>query len=121
MSARDNILNRVRSALGRSGPPSDAPNDAPTAAVRARLRDHPRGPLPSMDWEPLARFEERCLALSSSVARVGTLAEVPAALAQYVTQKDLPRSGVCWPELAGGWARHRGAPCDWRRPTRHHR
>jgi L-lactate dehydrogenase complex protein LldG len=101
MSARDNILNRVRSALGRSRPPSEASS----AAMRTRLREHPRGPLPSMDWEPVARFKERCLALSSSVDQIATLAEVPAALARYLAQQELPRDGVCWPELGA---------LDWR-------
>jgi L-lactate dehydrogenase complex protein LldG len=101
VSARDNILNRVRGALGRSGPPSEASG----AAMRARLREHPRGPLPSMPWEPLSRFKERCLALSSSVDQVATLAEVPAALARYLAHEELPRAGVCWPELGA---------LDWR-------
>jgi L-lactate dehydrogenase complex protein LldG len=101
MSARDNILNRVRSALGRSAPPSEASS----AAMRTRLREHPRGPLPSMPWEPVSRFKERCLALSSSVDQIATLAEVPAALARYLAQQELPRDGVCWPELGA---------LDWR-------
>jgi len=96
-SARDEILGRIRAALGRDAPLSDVQS----AATRARLREHPRGPLPSMDWEPFARFKERCLALSTSVAEVRDLSGVPAAVAQYVAHNDLPRAGVCWPELAG--------------------
>ena len=100
MSARDNILGRIRSALGRTGPLSEAQS----ASMRARLREHPRGPLPSLDWEPVARFKERCLALSSSVAQVRERSDAPAAIAHYLAQKDLPRAGVCWPELAElGW------------------
>lgn len=97
MSARDDILARIRSALGREGPL----NESRSAAVRARLREHPRGPLPSMDWELAARFKERCLVLSSTVAEVAELSELPTAVALYVTQNELPRNGVCWPELAG--------------------
>ena len=97
MTARDNILNRIRSALGRTEPLEQTS----AAAMRARLAGHPRGPLPSMDWEPVARFAERCLVLSSSVAHLRSRSEVPAAVARYLSEGDLPRSGVCWPELAG--------------------
>ena len=100
MSARDNILGRVRQALGRSGPLSDAE----TAAMRAKLRDHPRGPQPSMPWEPVSRFKERCAILSSTVDEAASLADVPQTVARYLSERDLPRAGVCWPELAGlGW------------------
>ena len=97
MTARENILNRIRSALGRTGPLEQAS----AAAMRARLAGHPRGPLPSMDWEPVARFAERCLVLSSTVAHLRSRSEVPAAVARYLSEGALPRSGVCWPELAG--------------------
>jgi L-lactate dehydrogenase complex protein LldG len=97
MSARDNILGRIRSALSRSAPLS--PSEG--AAMRAKLREHPRGPLPTMSWEPIARFKERCAVLSSTVDEVPDLAAVPQAIARYLSQRDLPRTGVCWPELAG--------------------
>jgi L-lactate dehydrogenase complex protein LldG len=97
MSARDNILGRIRRALGRAAPLDQAGG----AAMRTRLAERPRGPLPSMHWEPVARFAERCLVLSSSVAHVRDRAEVPAAVARYLVEKELPRSGVCWPELGG--------------------
>ena len=101
MAARDNILGRIRNALGRAQAPASRGDEAGGAAMRARLAGHPRGPMPSMDWEPVARFAERCLVLSSSVARVRDRSQVAAAVAQYLAQNDLPRSGVCWPELGG--------------------
>jgi L-lactate dehydrogenase complex protein LldG len=55
--------------------------------------------MPSMHWEPVARFAERCVVLSSSVAHVRERAEVPAAVARYLVERDLPHAGVCWPEL----------------------
>jgi L-lactate dehydrogenase complex protein LldG len=104
-SARDNILGRIRSALGRVQAPASGSDDAGAGGMRARLAGHPRGPLPSMDWEPVARFEERCRLLSSSVARVRDRSEVAPAVAQYLARNDLPRSGVCWSELGGlGWS-----------------
>lgn len=101
MSARDNILGRIRAALERSAPLTESES----AAMRTKLREHPRGPLPAMTWETLPRFRERCLSLSSTVDDVANLAEVPAAVARYLAGNDLPRVGVCWPEFATlGWS-----------------
>jgi L-lactate dehydrogenase complex protein LldG len=96
MSARDNILGRIRTALGRNGPRSES--DA--AAMRAKLTEHPRGPQPAMLWEPVARFRERCLSLSSTVDQVTDLEQVPAAVERYLANNDLARRGVCWPQFA---------------------
>ena len=100
-SARDRILGRVRSALGREGP-------LPAAAAEAldtHVARHPAGPRPPVDWEPVARFRERALALSSTVDEVETLASVPQAVGRYLARMSLPRSAVVWPELAGlDWA-----------------
>lgn len=101
MSARENILQRIRAANGRAG----APGASEREATLSRLRGHPRGPLPKMNWELLPRFRERCIAMMSSVAEVATLAEVPRAVANYLTGNKLPLSGVCWPEFANlDWA-----------------
>ena len=97
MSARDNILGKIRGALGRSRPMTDAE----AAAISAKLRDHPRGPQPAMNWEPVSRFRERCLSLSSTVDEVATLEQVPAAVGRYLAGSGLERTGVCWPEYAG--------------------
>ena len=53
-----------------------------------------------MDWEPVRRFKERCIAMMSTVDEVGSLADVPRAVASYLRQKNLPTSGACWPEFA---------------------
>ena len=96
MSARDNILKRIREANCRESGISATQRDA----ILARLDAHTRGPLPTMDWEPLARFKERCSALMSTIDEVGSLAQVPRALASYLKQKNLPTGGACWPEFA---------------------
>ncbi len=96
MSARDNILRRIREANGREAGNSTTQRDA----ILARLDAHARGPLPTMGWEPVARFKERCSVLMSTVDEVGSLADVPQALASYVKQKNLPTAGACWPEFA---------------------
>lgn len=96
MSARDNILRRIREANGREAGTSATERDA----ILTRLDAHGRGPLPTMDWEPVPRFKERCTVLMSTVDEVESLAEVPQAVASYLKQKNLPTGGVCWPEFA---------------------
>jgi L-lactate dehydrogenase complex protein LldG len=101
MSARERILGRVGEALGRAKPLSAQEREA----IEAKVREHPRGPLPEMTWEPLAQFRSRCLGLSSTVDDVQTLQDVPAAVARYLSANSLGSSGVCWPELAAlNWA-----------------
>jgi L-lactate dehydrogenase complex protein LldG len=96
MSARESILQRIREANGRSGTSTGPERDV----VMARLRAHPRGPLPTMNWEVVRRFKERCVAMMSSVDEVDAMAGVPQAVAKYLKQNNLPSSGVCWPEFA---------------------
>ena len=95
MTARDNILGRIRTALGRNAQLTEKQS----APMRTKLAEHPRGPLPSMNWDPLPRFRERCKSLSSTVDQAASLAEVPAAVARYLAQNGLPLQAVCWPEL----------------------
>jgi L-lactate dehydrogenase complex protein LldG len=41
----------------------------------------------------------------SSVAEINSVADVPQAVAKYLTENKLPLSGACWPEFANlGWA-----------------
>lgn len=101
MSARDNILGRIRSALGRSQPLGEAQ----AVAIRQKLSMHPRGPQPAMHWQALERFKERCAILSSTVDEVASVDEVPAAVARYLQERQLPCAGVCWPQYAElAWA-----------------
>jgi L-lactate dehydrogenase complex protein LldG len=100
MSARDTILGNIRAALGRG-----ALNESESEAMRVKLREHPRGPMPTMDWEPVARFRERALGLSSTVDEIGSLSELPAAVARYLRENSLLLAGSCWPQFAGlDWA-----------------
>jgi L-lactate dehydrogenase complex protein LldG len=101
MSARDNILQRIRAANGRSGPATPQEREG----VLARLRVHARGPLPSMDWDPLPRFRERCIVMMSTVDTIDALAQLPQAVARYLREHGLPMQGACWPEFAAlDWA-----------------
>ncbi len=91
MSARENVLNRVRSALGVSVAQAQRAQD-----VNARLSAHPRGPMPPMDWDLINGFKERCIGLSSSVDEIVSLRDVPAAVARYAQSHSLPAVACCW-------------------------
>lgn len=95
MSARENILARIRA---RQGKPA-ASTAAELEEVRSHIQAHPGSPRPRMDWNPVARFRERALGLASTVDEVDTLAAVPAAVARYLRTHSLPLSAVCWAEL----------------------
>ncbi|HWQ38721.1 MAG TPA: lactate utilization protein C [Burkholderiales bacterium] len=101
MAARQNILQRIRGANRRGGEPT--PEERET--VLARLREHPRGPLPTVPGELKARFGERCIALQSTLDAVEELGRAPQAIARYLRDHQLPLSGVCWPQFAA---------LDWR-------
>ena len=93
MNAREKILNKIRKAHN----PATA---ATTQTLTAHLTLHPRGPLPPPAADLLVRFKERALKLSSDIIETGDLRHVPALLAEYLHERSLPLSGVCWPVLA---------------------
>jgi L-lactate dehydrogenase complex protein LldG len=95
MSARENILRRIRAA--RTNGHVSAAGDS--AAVAGYISARRPGPRPAADWQPITRFRERALALSSTFDEVGTLAAVPGAVAGYLRAHDLPLAAVCWPDL----------------------
>ncbi len=95
MSARDNILSRIRAAQGRSGTPGVLERSAAAAHIGA----HHAGPRPQVAWEAVARFTDCAVKLSTSLDNVGTFADVPQAVARYLEQNKLPKNAVCWPEL----------------------
>ena len=101
MSARENILARIRARQGKGA----VPEAVERGTVREHIAAHPQSPRPRMDWDPIARFRERALGLASTVDEVATLEAIPAAVARYLTAHSLPLTGVCWPEFAG---------LDWR-------
>ncbi len=96
MSARENILNRIRAANA-----SHLKHGADGAQqVASRLNDHVRGPLPRMKWQRIARFKKCSIEAATTVDQVGSRTDVPAAVADYLAKNELPKTGVCWPELA---------------------
>jgi len=100
MSSRDDILRRVRARLGVS-----ADDAARRAAARTTLATRAPGPRPSLQGDLVARFRAKSEAMASTVDAVGTLADVPAAVARYLDTLKLAPQAVCWPALAGlAWA-----------------
>jgi L-lactate dehydrogenase complex protein LldG len=83
-SAREAILGRVRTALGDQ------------REAIAAIGGHPR---PRVDGDLVARFRERAVGLSSTVANVSRMADVPAAVAHYLRGQNQPLRAVCWREL----------------------
>lgn len=96
MSARDNILARIRAA--RAVPP--VVDDAERAAIEGRIALHPVGTRPTMEWALLPRFREQCVRMSSTVDEVASMADVPGAVARFLTDTKLPMRAVAWPEIA---------------------
>ncbi len=97
MSSRERILQRIRKAQGRGG---GRPSQAELEAVETYLRAHPRGTLPKVEADLVARFRARAESMQSTTEEVAAEAEVPAAVARYLKANNLPLSGCVWPQLA---------------------
>ena len=98
MSARENILARIRQQSGRSG----ITTEAELQSVRDHITKKTRGPLPSIAHEePIKRFIRACEQLKSSVEEVPSLRDAPLALARYLEQNSLEKRVVGWPSLFG--------------------
>jgi L-lactate utilization protein LutC len=93
MNARENILTRIRVAQSRQ--------NAGVQAIRSYFAQHPRGPLPPQPDDLVACFKERAIKLSSDVLETDDRMEIPVLLAGYLSERKLPKQGVCWPSLAG--------------------
>ncbi len=97
MSSRERILARIRKAQGRGG---SRPSQAELEAVDTYVRAHPRGTLPKVEGDLVARFRARAESMQSTTEEVAAEAEVPAAVARYLNANKLPLSGCVWPQLA---------------------
>jgi L-lactate dehydrogenase complex protein LldG len=97
MSARENILARIRAAQGK---PSQ-PDAAERQRIRSHLAAHPENPRPGAPPDLVAEFRARALALSSTVDEVAGMEDVPHAVVAYLAANALARRAVCWPQVAG--------------------
>jgi L-lactate dehydrogenase complex protein LldG len=99
IASRDQILHDIRQSL-RSG--SRVPPES-EAQLEARLKNHPAGLIPrrssGLDRAGLlALFEAQIGMVATTVARVKSLAEVPAAVAAYLSSQNLPAEAVAAPD-----------------------
>ena len=101
MSARANILARIRTAQGRAVTVRADERDAVAQYIAA----HPPGPRPQVDADIVARFRDRALHLATTIDEVEAVADIPAAVARYLRDLNLTPAAVCWPEFAAlDWA-----------------
>lgn len=97
MSARDNILARIRRHTGKPG----ATAESELAAVRSHIARHERGPVPSIAMrDPVQHFIEECTRLNTTLAEVADAEDVPREVARYVAAQSLQSRCVGWPELS---------------------
>ncbi|MBL8430291.1 MAG: lactate utilization protein C [Dechloromonas sp.] len=99
MSAKDEILGRVRRGVGKDD------FAGRKAAALESLTGPQRGPQPTMAADLVGRFRAKAEYLSSTVASVAKLAEVPAAVAAYLSANGLAAEAVATPDVGGlDWA-----------------
>lgn len=113
--ARTNILGRIRKAQGR-GP--GAGSKAQLEAVQTYLMAHPRGPLPDVSGDLVARFRARAESMQSTTEETAAETGVPAAVARYLVAHKLPVAGCVWPALAHLDWRGAGLALEARSPRR---
>jgi len=90
MSARDNILNKIRKAAGA------ADTADRLQAVKKRLAETPKGVIPARGQlepkERLALFEKMADNVSASTKRVASYKDVAGEVSRYLREKNLPAS-----------------------------
>ena len=97
MSARENILARIRGQTGKAGMTSEGE----IAAVRSHIARHERGPLPSIAMQdPVQHFIKECARLNTTLAEAADAAEVPREVARYIAAGSLQPRCVGWPEFS---------------------
>ncbi|MDA0236963.1 MAG: lactate utilization protein C [Proteobacteria bacterium] len=94
MSARENILARIRAANK-----AVLFVDVMDSAVADRLASPPISPLPTMDWDIEERFKIRCQESASTLDEIKGIDELPLAVTRYLSKKGLPTKVVCWPDF----------------------
>ncbi|MCG2578785.1 lactate utilization protein C [Dechloromonas sp. XY25] len=93
MSARDDILGRVRQGVGKGD------FVGRRAAAEAMLRAPLRGPQPAISGSLVERFRVKAESLASTLDAVADRQAVPAAVAAYLTAAHLPLRVVVTPNL----------------------
>lgn len=111
--ARNRIFARIRNAQQR--PEVARANEQ--AAAEDYLARHPQGPRPTLPDDLVGLFIEKAEALSTTIARVPALADVPVAAAAYLQANGLSTNAVAWPMMQPlDWAAV-GCTLDYRKPV----
>lgn len=99
MSARANILGRIRKAQGRDGA---EPTMSELASAREAIARHAAGPQPSIarTADPLAQFRGECDRVGTTCSEAATPRDVPGEVARYLQANGLGRRMVAWPEFS---------------------
>ena len=91
MSARENILARIRAANAVAKSSVDLGGDP-----ELRISEHPRGPHPDLSWDTLQKFIEQSRASASSVDQIDRIEDLPTAVSKYLTENALEKYLVGW-------------------------
>lgn len=94
MSAREEILGRVRAGVGKGDLAGRR------EAAEAWLAARQRGPQPVLGEDLIGRFCSKAESLSSTVERLANDAAVPAAVAAYLAANQLGAKAVATPDCA---------------------
>ncbi|WP_295008258.1 lactate utilization protein C [uncultured Dechloromonas sp.] len=94
MTARDEILGRVRQGVGKDGFAQRK------AAAQALLAARERGPQPVLAGDLAKRFRAKAESLSSTVDTVPDRRAAPAAVARYIAAQNLRPEIVMTPDVA---------------------
>lgn len=101
MTARDEILGRVRQGVGKGD------FARRKIAAQAWLTARTRGPQPALAGDLLERFRNKTESLSSTVEAVADRGAVPAAVARYLAAQNLGTEVVMTPDVAAlNWIAH---------------
>jgi L-lactate dehydrogenase complex protein LldG len=97
-AARDEILGKIRGSLSRGPLTGES-----AAKLEARLANHPVGIIPrrseGLDRKGLTKlFEDQAIEIATTVERVKSLADVPRAVADYLTRFNLPAEMAAAPD-----------------------
>jgi L-lactate dehydrogenase complex protein LldG len=96
-AARERILSRVRAAQGRPEQAKAREEELNFNYVSQKVV----GPQPDLGDDLLGRFIAQSERLQSTVARVGALSDVPAAVADYLRDRGLGTRAIVWKSFAG--------------------
>lgn len=96
MSARANILARIRTGQGKAVTVRAVERET----VAQHIAAHPQSPRPQVDADVVARFRDRALSLMTTIDEVHGAADIPAAVARYLQAQALTPAAVCWPEFS---------------------